>query len=169
MAHWYLYRKPTAGNTLLHASSAHPKPLVCSIPYAQYLRLCRNCAQEEDFYVQAAALREHLLLRGYSWTTLRRAFNKALSHTRTSFLYPPPCTSCTNTVKIITKYSAHQGQLQDILSKHWYLLTDHHILNKHLCSTPELVFCRANSLKDRLTSSHYWSDTSRPSRPRGTF
>lgn len=52
-----LYRKSTAGDTLLH-TSAYPKPLVRSNPYAQYLRLCRNCAREEDFSTQAAALRE---------------------------------------------------------------------------------------------------------------
>lgn len=63
-----LYRKPTAGNTLLHATSAHPKPLVCSIPFAQYLGLRRNCTLESDFRLQANALRKRLLLRGYSRT-----------------------------------------------------------------------------------------------------
>lgn len=28
-----LYRKPTAGNTILEASSLHPKPLLASIPF----------------------------------------------------------------------------------------------------------------------------------------
>lgn len=34
-----LYRKPTTGNTILHASSAHPHSLVQSITFGQYLGL----------------------------------------------------------------------------------------------------------------------------------
>lgn len=37
-----LYRKPNAGNTVLHATCFHPSPLVRSIPYNQFLWLRRN-------------------------------------------------------------------------------------------------------------------------------
>lgn len=61
-----LYCKPTAGDTLLHASSYHHKPLINSIPYRQYLRLKRNCSSDEDFQREALALRGRFLERGYS-------------------------------------------------------------------------------------------------------
>lgn len=41
-----LYRKPTAGNTILHTTSAHTHSLVQSIPFSQYLLLRRNCSSE---------------------------------------------------------------------------------------------------------------------------
>lgn len=69
-----LYRKPSAGNTLLHATSSHPKQLIRSIPSCQYLRL--NFTLGEDFKGEAAMLQERLLARGYSRTCLRKAYNK---------------------------------------------------------------------------------------------
>lgn len=161
-----LYRKPTAGNTL-HASCSHPCPLICSIPYAQYLRLQRNCTEDGDFLAQAAALRT--LVRGYTRTNLRKAFNKAFAQTRTSLLYGPPHTNLPQTVKIITKFSIHHNQLRTSLSEHWHLLTDHHVLSKYVRSKPKLVFCRASSWRDRLTSSHYQVGPGETMGPRGTF
>lgn len=79
-----LYRKPSVSNTLLHASIAHPCPLVHSILYAQYLRLRRNCTEDEDFHTQVSAFAERLLAKGYSRTNLRKAYNKAFAHTRSS-------------------------------------------------------------------------------------
>lgn len=43
-----LYCKPIAGNTILHASSAHPHSGQ-SISFSQYIRLRRNCSSEEAF------------------------------------------------------------------------------------------------------------------------
>ncbi|XP_073448827.1 uncharacterized protein [Aquarana catesbeiana] len=57
-----LYRKETAGNTILHFSSSHPCTLVHSIPYSQYLRLRRNCVGNEDFEREAKALYRRLLV-----------------------------------------------------------------------------------------------------------
>lgn len=36
-----LFRKPSAGNSILHFNSAHPRSLVRSIPFGQYLCLMR--------------------------------------------------------------------------------------------------------------------------------
>lgn len=37
-----LYRKPTTGNTILHAQSAHPQPLIQRIPFSQYCTCASN-------------------------------------------------------------------------------------------------------------------------------
>lgn len=65
-----LYRKPSSGNTILHASSAHPKPL---IPFSQYLRLTRNCTLEGDFLQASQELYSRLIDRGYSHSLLKKS------------------------------------------------------------------------------------------------
>lgn len=74
-----LYRKSTAENTILHATSAHPQPLVQLFPYSQYLRLRRNCSMEEYFHVEAGLLKERLLNQGYSRMCLKKAFKRAVN------------------------------------------------------------------------------------------
>lgn len=44
-----LYRKPTAGNALLRADSAHPGHTNRGVPFAQFLRLKRLCSTPDDF------------------------------------------------------------------------------------------------------------------------
>lgn len=72
-----LYRKPTAGNTILHASSAHPQSLISSIPYSQYLRIWRNCTGDDDFEQKARDLQTRLHHRAYSPKCLKKAYNRA--------------------------------------------------------------------------------------------
>lgn len=63
-----LFRKTTAGNSILQATSAHPVPLKRSIPFAQYLHLGRICSTVNDYNMQANLLQRRLLERGYSRT-----------------------------------------------------------------------------------------------------
>lgn len=44
-----LYRKSTAGNSIIRADSAHTSSLKRSILFAQYLRLRRICSYDSDF------------------------------------------------------------------------------------------------------------------------
>lgn len=67
-----LYCKPLSGNTILHARSAHPKPLWDSISYNQYLRIKRNCTLEADFQKASRDLYHRLKNRGYSHFLLTR-------------------------------------------------------------------------------------------------
>lgn len=164
-----LYRKPSTGNTILHATSSHPQFLVDSIPFAQYLRLKRNCTSEEDFFKQAKQLRDRLLCRGYTSTCLRKAFNKANSRTRYSLLYPNKRDNTMSTIPIITKYSVHHRQLAEITNRHWHLLADHNILKKYVRPQSQLVFRRAKSLKDSLVRSQYASQGLSPRLPNGLF
>lgn len=149
-----LYRKSTAGNTLLHAGSRQPTSLVHSIPYAQYIHLRRNCMHKAQFKIQAVELRTRLQECGYSKSLLRKACNKALNRERTSLLYSKT-KSNQQTTKFITKYSAQHQQLCMCMAKHWHLLSEDPTLHQYVRNTPEIVFRKSPSIGDKLTASHY--------------
>ncbi|KAM9311721.1 protection of telomeres protein 1 [Gastrophryne carolinensis] len=80
------YRKPTAGNTLLHFSSHHPWPLQRGIPLGQFLRIRRNCGSERDFVHEVRELTMRVQERGYHHRLLRTCFKKALDCSREDLL-----------------------------------------------------------------------------------
>lgn len=50
------FRKETAANTLLLATSHHPKSLFQGIPVGQFLITKRNCSNEDDFKAEVQQL-----------------------------------------------------------------------------------------------------------------
>lgn len=81
-----LYRKPTDGHQYVHWSSAHPEKLKASIPYAQLLRIKRNCSENEDYHREAEGLLARFRLRGYPESVLISARNKAHKKDRKELL-----------------------------------------------------------------------------------
>lgn len=118
-----LYRKPTSGNGILHPSSFHPKNLIPSIPFGQYLRVRRNCFNESTFKREADNLRTRLIARGYSNKCLKKAFKKATSQTRQQLLYGVKSPkSDDNQIRIITCFSNQQELFKKIVHKYWRVL-----------------------------------------------
>jgi hypothetical protein len=81
-----LYRKPTEGTQFVHWSSAHPVNLKSSIPYAQLLRIKRNCTKNSDFLPEARSLLYKFKNRGYPAHVLDKACEKALAVPREGLL-----------------------------------------------------------------------------------
>ena len=60
-----LYTKPTDTHSYLHFASSHPRPTRHNEPYVQFLRLKRNCHNDDNFNHHADAMTQHYLIRGY--------------------------------------------------------------------------------------------------------
>lgn len=97
-----LYRKPSSGNTILHATSGHPYSLIKSIPYSQYIRLKRNCAQSADYEIAAKNVYNRLRDRGYSHKILKKAYNRAAQQDRQEFVFSTKTKTTLQPIRVVT-------------------------------------------------------------------
>ncbi len=83
-----IFRKPTDGHQYLHWKSAHPTHLKRSIPFAQLLRLKRNCSNPWDYENGRGPLLDRFRKRGYPAAVLERAALRADLRNRSSLISP---------------------------------------------------------------------------------
>lgn len=159
----------TAGNSLFHATSFHPRPLLASIPYSQYLRALRNCSDDTGFKTEANILKKRLLERGYSSTCLKKAYRRALNKSRHDLLNTQKQHSNDETTQTFTTYSSQHQQVKRIMNKYWHLLTMDLTLAFFVPSFPAITFRRAPSIGDKLVSSEYRSHKGDICKTLGTF
>ena len=72
-----LYEKPNTLNQLLKPSSAHPPSVTRGSVYSLAIRLRRICGTDATFERRAGELKEKLLSRGYSATTVDAGIHRA--------------------------------------------------------------------------------------------
>ncbi|OCT61211.1 hypothetical protein XELAEV_18047235mg [Xenopus laevis] len=159
-----LYRKETATNSLLHASSQHPQKTITGIPVGQYLRIRRICSNQDDFKIEAKKLYERFRERGYSHNSLKKAYKRALDTNRQSLLVSKDSNSKVNRrngndntkqFRLIGDYSAEHNTIKHIVNKHWHILQQDSQLREVIGESPLITFRRSKNLRDKLTRSHY--------------
>eukprot|EP00079_Xenopus_tropicalis_P032370 XP_017946141.1 PREDICTED: uncharacterized protein LOC108645441 [Xenopus tropicalis] len=79
-----IFRKECSANTLLEATSCHPRHSILNIPYSQFLRIRRICSEETEFMSQSTDLYYRLLDRGYPKKNIIKAFERAATVDRSS-------------------------------------------------------------------------------------
>ena len=82
-----VYSKPTDTHSYLLYSSFHPKSLLNSIPYSQFLRLRRLCSDENDFMAQCSKYAEFFKSRLYPSHLIESAIARAASKNRIDLLH----------------------------------------------------------------------------------
>lgn len=150
---------------MLIANSAHPKPLIRTIPYGQYLWLRRNCSSDSEFRRESELLRE----RGYSHRLLKQAFNKVANRNRQELLLKAKSPKDSTTTRFITKFNTGHQCIKDILSEYWYILSDNESIAKHITSYLSITYTRSTSVRDRLVHSAFQLNVSKLDDPPGLF
>ncbi|CAH2312442.1 Hypothetical predicted protein [Pelobates cultripes] len=71
-----LFSKPTDRNTILHATSHHPRHLINSLPHSQFLRMIRNNSNINNTHIQLQQMWDKFKAMGYSNKILQAALDK---------------------------------------------------------------------------------------------
>jgi peptide-methionine (R)-S-oxide reductase len=148
-----LYCKPTDSHNYLLYSSSHPKHLLRSLPYSQFLRIRRICNHIDDYDKNAAIIGNHFTRRGYPDTLIMEAMIKARRMDRASLLKPKPATQSGqsfNDLFVVTNFNPDCSALKDIVQENWSLLGRTNTTDTVYNKNPVYGYRRNKNLKDIL-------------------
>ncbi|CAJ0966979.1 unnamed protein product [Ranitomeya imitator] len=150
-----LYRKSTSANSVLHASSQHPRHLIRNIPTGQYLRAKRICSNNILLEKQALDLSQRFKDRGYGKRIICRSYQRAFRSRRIDLLQQKRIIGQQDQVRCVLDYNSRSQEIRDIIARHWHILQLDDVISKCIGDTPEITFRRSQNLRDQLVHSYY--------------
>ena len=115
-----LFTKPTDSHRYLDYQSCHPKSIKDSIPFSQYLRICRNCSEWTDYVSHAIKLWQYILKCNYPQNLILESVKKVSSYDQKALL-----THRIGKVRdgksffCITDYNPTNPNIRSIISEAW--------------------------------------------------
>ncbi|CAJ0927117.1 unnamed protein product [Ranitomeya imitator] len=155
-----VFRKSTATNALLHATSSHHPQTFRSVPISQFLRIRRICSDDHTFEQQAMTLKRNLQQRGYNRKVIRAGYRRAKFASRGALLaqsrHKTPMERKDNpSVRFITSFNSEWKEISGTLRKYWPVLLADEDVAPYISNYPSVTWRRSRNLKDMLTKSHY--------------
>ncbi|XP_075442459.1 uncharacterized protein LOC142487291 [Ascaphus truei] len=150
-----IFRKKTATNAILHASSFHPEHQIKGIPKSEFLRLKRNVSTERGFIERAGEMRERFTQTGYSNRCVEKGYRKALNTPRETLLCPKAKINSDHQIRFIGTYNKQWHQLRQTLQSHWKILMTGPDLKRILGDKITMKSRKSPNLRDKLVTSHF--------------
>jgi peptide-methionine (R)-S-oxide reductase len=147
-----LYCKPTDAHNYLLFTSSHPKHLMRSLPYSQFLRIRRICSKLEDFDKNAIMLGKHFLRRKYPEDLITDAIIKARRKNRQDILQPRASNpqNRTDQTFLVSTFNPICDPLRDIMEETWPILGRTNTTENIFSNKPTFGYRRTKNLRDLL-------------------
>lgn len=150
-----LFRKSTATNILLHATSSQPKPLIHNLPVGQFLCLKIICSKEEFFEQKSTELHLRFRERGYPTHSINRAYWRAKQSQHKELMKGHIKKETHHQIRFIAQYHSRWREMKSALDKYWDILLADNVLNDHSTTSPSITYRRSQNLCDILVHSHH--------------
>jgi hypothetical protein len=148
-----LYCKPRDAHNYLLFNSSHPKHLLRSLPYNQFLRIRRICSHLDDFDRNAKMIGHHFIRRHYPEVLIIDAMLQARRKNRQEILQTSTQTPDNNDRHfVISPFDPGCDPLRDIISETWPILGRTNTTESIFSTKPTFGYCRTGNLKDILVS-----------------
>ncbi|OXA38016.1 hypothetical protein Fcan01_27207 [Folsomia candida] len=144
-----IYYKPTDSHSYLPYDSCHPKHVLDSIPYSQFLRLRRICSDDDDFLTQSFTMSQFFSHRGYPSHLIRRTLEAVKAVSRSSLLVPHD-KSTKDIVPLVVGYSPNVTTVVQKTKSLFNSILSH---NPNFSSKPIVAYRRAPNLQQLLVRS----------------
>lgn len=153
------YRKSTAKNTTLLATSCHPKHVIHNVPLGEFI----NCSKNTTFTTAERKVCERLRSRKYPEWTLKRARQRVSHINREKLLTDKIHNSRIreSTVTFSATYSLQYSQITQSIKKYLPILSAEESLHKTLKNLVCFVSRRAPTIGDRVSPSMFTETQSR--------
>lgn len=139
-----LYRKPIAGNSILHVGSFHPRSVTGSIPYGELLRIKRNCSTTEEYKKATDSALNRSRERHYSKGILQEAVRKTDTTQRKQILFERDKTiggkKEDHKIGMINDYTVKLSEVYQIFRRNWRIRKSDTILCPHLPPSPLITY-----------------------------
>ena len=126
-----------------------------SIPYSQFLRLCKICNDDADFDIdfdiEAAKMETFFTARGYPNDLIRKGRERALTKSRAEIFKSDAANNIAkDRVPFVTTFHPSNLVVEKIISRNFQILREESRTSKIFNKPPQKAFRCAENLKDLL-------------------
>ena len=120
---WCLFAATDFHDYLLFSSS-HPSHTKRSIPFSQFLRLCRICSEQEDFQAKGLGMRHSFVQHGYPMhLSSRHCLFECLPNSPSWDPYRPVSNvTGNNKIPLVLSYHLFNFKVRDVIRKNFHIL-----------------------------------------------